>query len=87
MHATLKFGDSELMVCDNPQGDGAGFKGFSVSIAAENMAHAEKCFNALADGGEIEMPLAKTFWADAFGMVKDKFGLSWMVNLEGEQAS
>jgi PhnB protein len=55
------------------------FKGFSLSINAKNDAEAERLFKALSDGGRIEMPLAKTFFSSAFGMVADKFGVGWMV--------
>ncbi len=87
MHATLDLGGSELMMCDNPDPNAAGFGGFSISIPAESQEQAEQFFNALSDGGEVQMPLAETFWADAFGMLKDKFGVGWMVNYEGTKTA
>lgn len=86
MHATLMLGESELMMCDNPQHDDQGFNGFSISIAADDQAQAEKLFSALSEDGEITMPLEPTFWAEAFGMVTDKFGVNWMVNLASDDA-
>jgi PhnB protein len=79
MHATLRIGDTEVMASD---GYGAGtpeFKGFSLSISAADDADADRLFNALAEGGRVEMPLGRTFFSPRFGMVADKFGLSWMV--------
>ena len=83
MHATLNIGDSVLMISDSPEPDSgaAEFKGITLSIGTDDMAAAEKMFHALAKEGKVEMPLARTFWAKAFGMVNDKFGVSWMVNV------
>jgi PhnB protein len=55
------------------------FKGFSLSYDAKDEADAKRRFNALADGGQVQMPLGETFFAKSFGVVADKFGLSWMV--------
>lgn len=84
MHATLNIGGAVLMMSDSPEPDSgpAEFKGVTLSIGTDDMDAAKKMFNALAQGGEIKMPLAQTFWAKAFGMVDDKFGVSWMVNVE-----
>lgn len=57
------------------------FEGFSLSVDASDEADAERKFNALADGGQITMPLEKTFFAESFGMIKDRFGVGWMVIL------
>jgi PhnB protein len=53
-----------------------------VSLQVEDPAKAEKVFAALADGGEIKMPIAQTFWARRFGMCVDRFGIPWMINCE-----
>jgi PhnB protein len=58
------------------------FQGFSLSISTPDAAAATKMFNALADGGQVQMPLGKTFWAPLFGMLTDRFGVGWMINVE-----
>jgi PhnB protein len=55
------------------------FQGFSLSVTAPNEAEAKRMFAALADGGQVQMPLAKTFFSPCFGMVADRFGVSWMI--------
>jgi PhnB protein len=81
MHAALSFGDNLLMASDDPTGDGA-VKGAAVSYTVGDVAEAERVFDALADGGEVTMPLSETFWAPKFGMCVDRFGTPWMVNVE-----
>lgn len=84
MHATLKIDGAELMMSDSPE-PGAGpaeFKGVTLSIGTDDLDKATAMFNALTQGGEVKMPLDKTFWSRAFGMVDDKFGVSWMVNVD-----
>lgn len=85
MHATLKIGESELMMCDGFEPQETPFSGFYISIAADDLAQAKQYFDAIAEQGEVIMPLDETFWAQGFGMVKDKFGLGWMVNFEGDK--
>lgn len=79
MHCSFKIGDSVVMGSDGRNSGQAKFDGFALSIAAKNDAEAEKLFNALSAGGEVAMPLGKTFFASSFGMVRDKFGVHWMV--------
>jgi len=79
MHAAFKVGDAVVMASDGMCSGKPDFKGFSLSITAKNEADADKAFNALADGGKVEMPLTNTFFAKKFGMVADKFGVGWMV--------
>ena len=67
------------MASDGMGGGKPEFKGFSLSLTAPSDAEAKRLFNALADGGKVEMPMAKTFFASSFGMVADRFGVSWMV--------
>lgn len=81
MHASLRIGDATVMVSDG-QCNGTGtsdFQGFSLSLTASDERNAEQLFAALAEGGQVRMPLAKTFFATRFGMVADRFGVSWMV--------
>ncbi|MCB1907526.1 MAG: VOC family protein [Rhodocyclaceae bacterium] len=80
MHASIRVGESVVMLSDDCSGQ-ARFGGFSLSLAATDVAEAEKLFAALADGGEVRMPLGPTFWSPAFGMLTDRFGVGWMVNV------
>jgi PhnB protein len=83
MHATLKIGGSHLMVCDDFHTEGLAPGGnISLAIGLDDVDKAHKIFDNLADGGKITMPLDKTFWAEAFGMVTDKYGVNWMINCE-----
>ena len=79
MHACLSIGGAEVMASDGMCRGAASFQGFSLSLSVANEAEADRAFAALADGGEVRMKLAKTFWSPRFGMVADRFGVSWMV--------
>jgi PhnB protein len=79
MHASLRIGDTTVMASDGDCKGNPGFKGFSLSLTASSDDDAEKVFAALSDGGEVRMPLAKTFFSSHFGIVADRFGVSWMV--------
>jgi PhnB protein len=79
MHASLRVGDSEIMASDGMALGTPKFAGFSLSVTAGDEAGVDRLFNALAEGGKVEMPAGKTFWARRFGMVQDRFGVSWMV--------
>lgn len=79
MHASFRLGDSVLMASDGHCAGNTSFQGFSLSISASDQAAAERMFNALAEGGQVQMPLQKTFYSPCFGMVADKFGVGWMV--------
>lgn len=79
MHMNLRIGETQLMASDGRCSGKPGFQGFSLSLTAASDAEAERWFAALAEGGQVQMPLAKTFFASRFGMVADRFGLSWMV--------
>jgi PhnB protein len=81
MHASLLIGDTAVMMSDGRcAGDAAGFKGISLSLTGDNDAHTEKLYNALLDNGSGSpcVPLGKTFFASKFGIVTDKFGVTWM---------
>jgi PhnB protein len=79
MNASLRMGDSVLMVSDGRCGGNPEFKGVSLSITLHDAAEANRIFAALAQGGEVLMPMTETFFAQRFGMVADRFGLSWLV--------
>jgi len=84
MHARLIVGDQVLMASDAPPDHYEKPTGFSVSIQIKDKAEAERIFNALAEGGKVQMPFGQTFWAAGFGMCVDRFGIPWMVNCEKE---
>lgn len=79
MHASISFGAVTLLVSDGMSTGQPDFKGFSLSLTVKDQAEAEKTFNALSKGGEVTVPLTKTFFSPCFGMARDKFGLGWMV--------
>ena len=80
MHTSLRIGNTTAMASDGCS-EGTNFQGFSLSISVANDAEAERAFTALADGGQVKMPLTKTFWSPRFGMVADRFGVGWMVTV------
>lgn len=79
MHMNLRIGETQIMASDGNCSGKPSFQGFSLSLTAASDAEAERWFTALAEGGQVQMPLAKTFFASRFGMVADRFGVSWMV--------
>ena len=79
MHMSFRIGDTTLMASDGRRLGQPNFNGFSLSLTAADVAEAERLFAAVADGGEVQMPMTKTFYASRFGMVADRFGVSWMV--------
>lgn len=79
MHASFKVGDATIMASDGMAQGKPEFKGISLSITAKDDAEAKRFFDALSDGGKVQQPLMKTFFASSFGMVADKFGVGWMV--------
>ena len=81
MHASFKVGDAVVMASDGGCTNKQNFGGFSLSIAVETEADADRMFAGLAEGGQVQMPLGQTFWSPRFGMVVDRFGVSWMINL------
>ena len=79
MHALFRIGETKVMASDgNCQGKPS-FQGFALTLNAADAAEAKRRFDALAEGGQIQMPLNETFFAKSFGMVADRFGVSWMV--------
>jgi PhnB protein len=82
MHAHLKIDGRALMASDAVSEDPfEGIRGFALSMNYDSVAEGQRVFNELADGGTVQMPLQKTFWAAAFGMLVDRFGTPWMVNV------
>ena len=79
LHSNLRIGETMVMASDGNCRGKPSFQGFSLSVTAPNEAEAERMFAALADGGQVQMPLAKTFFSPRFGMVADRFGVSWMI--------
>ena len=82
MHCSLKIGNSTLMMSDSPSQEPGGAGNISLAIGLNDPEQARQLFGNLAKDGSIIMPLEKTFWAEAFGMVTDKFGIKWMINCE-----
>jgi PhnB protein len=83
MHAGLRIGDAIVLVSDGMCSGEQKFEGFGLSLTVGDAAEADRRFNALADGGQVRMPLDKTFFSPRFGMVADRFGVAWMVYVEG----
>ena len=86
MNAAFRIGESKLMADDGMGAKEAEFKGMKLAIVVTDDAEAKRVFTALAEGGSVQMPLAKTFWASSFGILTDKFGVPWMVNVDALEA-
>ena len=79
MHSEVRIGESTVMLSDGNSAERAKFDGISLTVTAKDEATADRLFAGLGEGGEVQMPLGKTFFSPRFGMVADKFGVSWMV--------
>jgi len=79
MHAQFRIGETVILCSDGRATGNPKFEGFALALTVKTEADADQAFNALAGGGKVEMPLAKTFFSPRFGMVMDKFGVFWMV--------
>ena len=82
MHARLRIGDTMVMASDGRCQGKPEFQGFALSLTAADVAEADRLFAALGDGGQVQMPLSETFFSPRFGMVADRFGVSWMIYVE-----
>jgi PhnB protein len=82
MHARFEIGETTVMASDGRNEGKPNFHGFALSISASTEAEADKIFAALGEGGQVTMPLSKTFFSPRFGMLSDKFGVGWMVIVE-----
>ena len=80
MHTSMRIGNTTVMASDGCT-EGLNFQGFSLSLSVANETEAQRVFAALCDGGQVRMPLAKTFWSPCFGMVADRFGVGWMITV------
>ena len=80
MHMTLQVGDQTIMASDGQCQGNQTFQGFALSLTVTGETDADRRFNALADGGQVLQPLMKTFFSPRFGMVTDRFGVSWMIH-------
>jgi len=81
MHTSFRVGQTMVMASDGCSAEKTNFQGFSLSLSLPSEAEADRVFAALADGGQVRMPLAKTFWSPRFGMVQDRFGIGWMITV------
>lgn len=84
MHATIRIGDTKTMASDGNCTGKPDFKGIDLALQVRDLIAAERLFTALAEGGQVRIPLAKTFWSPGFAMVTDRFGVGWMINVESE---
>jgi PhnB protein len=79
MHASLRIGESLLMASDGRCTGQTKFAGINLALSAANAAETQRYFTALSEGGNVTMPLAKTFFSPSFGMLTDRFGINWMI--------
>lgn len=87
MHSCFRIGDTRIMASDGFCKGEPNFAGFSLTLSVPNEAEAKRLFDAIAEGGQVQMPLGHTFFSPCFGVVADKFGVSWMVVTMPEQAA
>ncbi len=87
MHAALTFDDNILMASDDPTGNFERVQGMHVNYTCADVGEAKRVFDALAEGGQVTMPMGETFWSPMFGMCVDRFGTPWMVNADAPAAS
>jgi PhnB protein len=87
MHSSFRIGQTTVMASDGCSAGKASFEGFSLGLHVSSDAEAHRAFSALADGGKIKMPLTKTFWSPRFGMLEDRFGIGWMINVAPPEQS
>ena len=82
LHSSFRIGDLEVLASDGMCSGQTGFQGISLALTVPGVAEAERLFNALGDGGQVQMPLTKAFFSPSFGIVADRFGVSWMLVAE-----
>jgi PhnB protein len=80
MHCSFRIGQSVIMASDGCE-EGARFDGFSLSLSLPSQDEARRVFSLLGEGGQVRMPLTKTFWSPCFGMLTDRFGIGWMISV------
>jgi len=86
MHAQFQIGQTVILASDGRASGQPKFEGFGLALTVPDESEADKAFNALAGGGKVQMPLAKTFFSPRFGMVEDRFGILWMVLVRSQDA-
>lgn len=79
MHANVRIGETDVLISDGSCLGQPNFQGFSLSLTVKTVAEADKFFAALSDGGQVRLPLTKTFFSPRFGMLADRFGVGWMI--------
>lgn len=84
MHASFRVGETTVLASDGRCLGQPNFQGFALTLATADTAEAERLFAALAEGGQVQMPMSETFFSPRFGMVADRFGVSWMVIVASE---
>jgi PhnB protein len=87
MHSSFQIGDTVVMASDGMMQGKPEFKGFSLTLNPKTEAEAERLFTALSDGGQVHQPLIRTFFSPKFGVVADRFGVSWMVLVDQPMAT
>jgi len=85
MHACLRIGDTAIMASDGRCTGNPSFQGFSLTLNVADEKEADRVFKALGDGGQVRLPLTKTFFSPSFGMLADRFGVSWMIMVAPER--
>ena len=81
MHTSFRIGQTTVMASDGCEAGQPSFQGFSLSLTVPTESEADRAFAALAEGGQVRMSLTKTFWSPKFGMLVDRFGIGWMINV------
>jgi PhnB protein len=84
MHASFRVGQTTVLASDGCSADKLRFQGFSLSLSVPTEAEADRAFTTLADGGQVKMPLTKTFFSPRFGMLEDRFGIGWIIQAAPE---
>ncbi len=84
MHTSFRIGQTTIMASDSCSTEKPNFEGLSLALSVPNETEADRVFAALSDGGQVRMPLAKTFWSPRFGMLTDRFGIGWMISVPGQ---
>jgi PhnB protein len=81
MHSEFKIGETTLMASDGMEPGAKNHMGTTLSLHVADDAEAKRVFAAMSDGGSVQVPLMKTFWSSSWGMLTDRFGVPWMVNV------
>jgi len=84
MHTSFRIGQTTIMASDGCSTEKPNFEGFSLALSVPNEAEADRVFTALSAGGQVRMPLTKTFWSPRFGMLTDRSGIGWMISVPGQ---